>query len=51
MLSVVLHSYLKNPMFAIVGALEGWIRREPTMDNAEKRDVISSVLSLHHKRS
>lgn len=43
-LSVVAHD-LKNPMFAIVGALEGWIRREPTMDNAEKRDVISSVLS------
>ena len=43
-LSVVAHD-LKNPMFAIVGALEGWIRRESGMDNAEKRSVISSVLS------
>ncbi len=43
-LSVIAHD-LKNPMFAIVGALEGWIRREPAMNNEEKRAVISNVLS------
>lgn len=43
-LSVVAHD-LKNPMFAIVGALEGWMRRESVMDDAEKRDVISRILT------
>lgn len=43
-LSVIAHD-LKNPMFAIVGALEGWLRKESTMPTAERRGVISKVLS------
>ena len=43
-LSVIAHD-LKNPMFAIVGALEGWLRKESTMPTEERRGVISKVLS------
>ncbi len=43
-LSVIAHD-LKNPMFAIVGALEGWLRKESTMQTEEKRGVITKVLS------
>jgi DNA-binding response OmpR family regulator/nitrogen-specific signal transduction histidine kinase len=42
-LSVVAHD-LKNPMFAIVGALEGWLRREPEMGQGERRSIIVEVL-------
>ena len=42
-LSVLAHD-LKNPMFAIVGALEGWLRLEPTLENSEKRTIITEVL-------
>lgn len=44
LISVIAHD-LKNPMFAIVGALEGWVRREKEMDEAEKRETIVKVLS------
>lgn len=42
-LSVIAHD-LKNPMFAIVGALEGWLRREPEMGQGERRSIIVEVL-------
>lgn len=42
-LSVIAHD-LKNPMFAIVGALEGWLRKEPDMKTEEKRSVVADVL-------
>jgi CheY-like chemotaxis protein/nitrogen-specific signal transduction histidine kinase len=42
-LSVIAHD-LKNPMFAIVGTLEGWLRREPEMGQGERRSIIVEVL-------
>lgn len=44
LISVLAHD-LKNPMFAIVGALEGWLKRERELDKEERRGIISSALS------
>lgn len=44
LISVLAHD-LKNPMFAIVGALEGWLKREADLGKEERRGIISSALS------
>ena len=43
LISVLAHD-LKNPMFAIVGALEGWLKREDDLNKEERRGIISSAL-------
>ena len=42
LISVIAHD-LKNPMFAIVGALETWIGKEKQMNDADKRSLIGDT--------
>ncbi len=42
-ISIVAHD-LKNPMFAIVGTLESWMRKESDLDAESRRGIISKVL-------
>ena len=43
LISVIGHD-LRNPMFAIVVALENWLKKEPTMSNEAKHHLIEEVL-------
>lgn len=43
LIAVVAHD-LKNPMFAVVGALEGLLKKENTMKSEERQKVIGDVL-------
>lgn len=47
LIAVVAHD-LKNPMFAIVGALEGMLRKNDTMASDERKQVVGSVLDSAH---
>ena len=42
LISVIAHD-LKNPMFAIVGALETWMGKEKQMNDTEKRSLIGDT--------
>ncbi len=43
LIAVVAHD-LKNPMFAIVGALEGLLRNEKSISSADRQKVVTDVL-------
>lgn len=43
LISVIGHD-LRNPMFAIVVALENWLRKEPNMSNEDKHHLVGEVL-------
>ncbi len=43
LISVIGHD-LRNPMFAIVVALENWLRKEPTMNDEDKHHLVEEVL-------
>lgn len=43
LIAVVAHD-LKNPMFAIVGALEGLLKKDDSMKSEERQKVVSDVL-------
>lgn len=43
LISVIGHD-LRNPMFAIVAALENWLRKEPDLSNKDKHNLIEEVL-------
>ncbi len=47
LIAVVAHD-LKNPMFAIVGALEGLLHKGAQMDNTQNRQVVQNVLTSAH---
>ena len=44
LISVIAHD-LKNPMFAIVGALESWISKEQEMDNDKKSKSVKEIFN------
>lgn len=44
LISVIGHD-LRNPMFAIVVALENWLKKERTMNDESKRSLVAEVLN------